>query len=320
MELKDAEIIVVKVGTSTLTYENGKVNLGRMEQLCRTLLSDLQNSGETVSVLVSSGAIGVGMGKLGLLRSSGRDGEKAGAGGRWPVRAHVYVRQILWRVQSHGGPGTAHRPMWWTRTGAAGTSRAPLGSCFLHGGDPGGQRKRHRWRPARIGRQELRRQRHLVRCGSGALRRPGDWWSSRILTAYMTGTPRRIRKPSGSPGWRRSPRRSKRRSAGGGRFTPGAREGWPAELKAAQRRWRWNKGFPWPLCPAVIPKVCTACSMGKTSAPYFPSRLSLHASRGAVRFAYSQRRKPMARCPRDLTVWGLCPGCFCRKSVAADAH
>ena len=61
MELKDAEILVVKVGTSTLTYENGKVNLGRMEQLCRTL-SDLQNSGKKL-VLVSSGAIGVGMGK-----------------------------------------------------------------------------------------------------------------------------------------------------------------------------------------------------------------------------------------------------------------
>ncbi len=64
MELKEAEILVVKVGTSTLTYENGKVNLGRMEQLCRTL-SDLQNSGKKL-VLVSSGAIGVGMGKIGL--------------------------------------------------------------------------------------------------------------------------------------------------------------------------------------------------------------------------------------------------------------
>ncbi len=64
MELKDAEILVVKVGTSTLTYENGKVNLRRLERLCRTL-SDLQNAGRKL-VLVSSGAIGVGMGKLGL--------------------------------------------------------------------------------------------------------------------------------------------------------------------------------------------------------------------------------------------------------------
>ncbi len=64
MELKNAEILVVKVGTSTLTYENGKVNLHRLEELCRTL-SDLQNAGRKL-VLVSSGAIGVGMGKLGL--------------------------------------------------------------------------------------------------------------------------------------------------------------------------------------------------------------------------------------------------------------
>ena len=64
MELKEAEILVVKVGTSTLTYENGKVNLRRIEELCRTL-SDLQNAGRKL-VLVSSGAIGVGMGKLGL--------------------------------------------------------------------------------------------------------------------------------------------------------------------------------------------------------------------------------------------------------------
>ena len=64
MELKDAQVLVVKVGTSTLTYENGKVNLRRLERLCRTL-SDLQNAGRKL-VLVSSGAIGVGMGKLGL--------------------------------------------------------------------------------------------------------------------------------------------------------------------------------------------------------------------------------------------------------------
>ncbi len=61
--MKD-EIWVVKVGTSTLTYENGRVNLRRMECLCRAL-ADLQNAGKRL-VLVSSGAIGVGMGKLGL--------------------------------------------------------------------------------------------------------------------------------------------------------------------------------------------------------------------------------------------------------------
>ena len=64
--LKHAKRIVFKVGTSTLTYENGKLNLRRIEYLCRTL-SDLQNSGRRI-VLVSSGAIGVGVGKLGLAR------------------------------------------------------------------------------------------------------------------------------------------------------------------------------------------------------------------------------------------------------------
>ena len=59
-----AKRIVVKVGTSTLTYENGKINLRRMEVLCK-VLSDLQNSGKEI-ILVTSGAIGVGVGKLGL--------------------------------------------------------------------------------------------------------------------------------------------------------------------------------------------------------------------------------------------------------------
>ncbi|MBE6823228.1 MAG: glutamate 5-kinase [Ruminococcaceae bacterium] len=59
-----AKRIVVKVGTSTLTYENGKMNLRRMETLCK-VLTDLQNSGKEI-ILVTSGAIGVGVGKLGL--------------------------------------------------------------------------------------------------------------------------------------------------------------------------------------------------------------------------------------------------------------
>lgn len=66
MDLQHAKTVVVKIGTSTLTYENGKLNLRRIEYLCRTL-SDLQNSGQRI-VLVSSGAIGVGVGKLGLAR------------------------------------------------------------------------------------------------------------------------------------------------------------------------------------------------------------------------------------------------------------
>lgn len=59
-----AKRIVVKVGTSTLTYETGKINIRRMVKLC-SVLADLHNSGKEV-VLVTSGAIGVGVGKLGL--------------------------------------------------------------------------------------------------------------------------------------------------------------------------------------------------------------------------------------------------------------
>ena len=55
---KKAKRIVVKLGTSTLTHENGKLNLRRISQLVRTL-ADLRNEGKEI-ILVSSGAIGVG--------------------------------------------------------------------------------------------------------------------------------------------------------------------------------------------------------------------------------------------------------------------
>ena len=61
---KDVKRLVVKVGTSTLTYDTGKINLRRMSMLAR-VLSDLKNAGMEI-VLVTSGAIGVGVGKLGL--------------------------------------------------------------------------------------------------------------------------------------------------------------------------------------------------------------------------------------------------------------
>ena len=64
--LSESKRIVVKVGTSTLTYENGKMNYRRVEALCK-VLCDLHNSGEDI-LLDSSGAIGVGMGKTGLSR------------------------------------------------------------------------------------------------------------------------------------------------------------------------------------------------------------------------------------------------------------
>lgn len=63
-QIEKCERIVVKVGTSTLTYSNGNINLTRIEKLTR-VLSDLMNSGKEI-VLVTSGAVGVGVNKLKL--------------------------------------------------------------------------------------------------------------------------------------------------------------------------------------------------------------------------------------------------------------
>ena len=56
--------IVIKVGTTTLTHKTGRLNIRRMERLVKTL-ADIQNSGHEI-ILVSSGAIGLGMSKIGL--------------------------------------------------------------------------------------------------------------------------------------------------------------------------------------------------------------------------------------------------------------
>ncbi len=56
--------MVVKLGTSTLTHGTGRLNIRRVEALCKTL-SDLKNAGHEL-VLVTSGAIGMGVGKLQL--------------------------------------------------------------------------------------------------------------------------------------------------------------------------------------------------------------------------------------------------------------
>ena len=56
--------IVVKIGTSTLAHPSGHLNIRRVETLCK-IMSDIKNAGHEV-ILVSSGAIGMGVGKLGL--------------------------------------------------------------------------------------------------------------------------------------------------------------------------------------------------------------------------------------------------------------
>ena len=56
--------VTIKVGTSTLAHPSGLLNIRRVEALCR-VMSDLKNAGHEL-VLVSSGAIGMGVGKLSL--------------------------------------------------------------------------------------------------------------------------------------------------------------------------------------------------------------------------------------------------------------
>ncbi len=73
---ENAKRVVVKVGTSTLTHETGFVNIRRIEQFVK-VLADIKNSGREL-ILVSSGAISVGMGKLGMsTRPSGTTAKQA---------------------------------------------------------------------------------------------------------------------------------------------------------------------------------------------------------------------------------------------------
>jgi len=65
-DFKNIKRIVIKVGSSTLSYPNGRLNITQMERLVREL-ADLQNRGMEV-ILVSSGAQGAGIGKIGLSR------------------------------------------------------------------------------------------------------------------------------------------------------------------------------------------------------------------------------------------------------------
>lgn len=80
--IRQAKRIVVKVGTSTLAYGTGGLNLRRIERLAE-VLSDIKNSGKEL-ILVSSGAIGVGAGVLGMMTrpSDTKDKQAAAAVGQ----------------------------------------------------------------------------------------------------------------------------------------------------------------------------------------------------------------------------------------------
>lgn len=95
---QEAKRIVFKVGTSTLTYETGLVNIRRMERFVK-VLSDLANSGREI-ILVTSGAIGVGAGKLGLReRPSDTPGRQAAAAVGQNELMHLYDN--LFSIYNH---------------------------------------------------------------------------------------------------------------------------------------------------------------------------------------------------------------------------
>ena len=63
-KIAEVKRVVVKVGTSTITYPNGKINYEKIEKLAR-IMTDLQNQGKEM-ILVSSGAGAAGVGRMGL--------------------------------------------------------------------------------------------------------------------------------------------------------------------------------------------------------------------------------------------------------------
>ena len=89
IDLRSKKRIVVKLGTSTLAHKTGKLNIRRMTNLTR-ILADLQNAGHEM-ILVSSGAVGLGVGKLNLPeRPKDTPGKQAAAAVGQGELMHIY--------------------------------------------------------------------------------------------------------------------------------------------------------------------------------------------------------------------------------------
>ncbi len=85
--------IVIKIGTSTLAYASGHLNIRRFEELCK-VISDVKNAGHQV-IIVTSGAIGMGVGKLGLLeRPKDIPGKQAAAAVGQCELMYIYDKQF----------------------------------------------------------------------------------------------------------------------------------------------------------------------------------------------------------------------------------
>lgn len=85
--------VVIKIGTSTLAYPTGHLNIRRFEALCK-VISDVKNAGHQV-IIVTSGAIGMGIGKLGLLeRPMDIPGKQAAAAVGQCELMYIYDKQF----------------------------------------------------------------------------------------------------------------------------------------------------------------------------------------------------------------------------------
>ena len=89
--LKDVKRIVIKVGSSTITYGTGKRNFSRIDRLAREI-ADLANQGKEI-ILVSSGAVAVGVDRLGLsAKPKTIPGKQAAAAVGQGVLMHTYEK------------------------------------------------------------------------------------------------------------------------------------------------------------------------------------------------------------------------------------
>lgn len=90
-KIAEAKRIVVKVGTSTITYPNGKINYEKIEKMAR-ILTDSQNQGREM-ILVSSGAGAAGVGRMGLeAKPKTIPGKQACAAVGQGILMHIYER------------------------------------------------------------------------------------------------------------------------------------------------------------------------------------------------------------------------------------
>lgn len=111
-DLKDKKKIVIKIGTSTITYpETGNINLDKLEKFVRILIN-LRNKGKEV-IVVSSGAVGIGRKLLGFCRTAKGEGNGQALRGGRAGKAHDDVRKTLRRVQPAYGTGTSDERVYY---------------------------------------------------------------------------------------------------------------------------------------------------------------------------------------------------------------